>query len=737
MTEVAELKQRSALSGWPMILGWAAMLIFTFHACTRMVAAGDTWVAMACGRHFINHGVDTVEPFSANSHDAGPTAKEIKTWPKWAQSITETVGLDTVKYWHPTGWVNQNWLTHVVFYWLTHLSPFADADTYSYNTLVYLKFAIYIITTVCVFYTCRQLKVNAALAAAFSCFAIFVGRSYLDIRPAGFSNVMVAILLFLFVLATYKNILYIWLIVPIAVLWCNLHGGYLYLFIMLVPFVGLNFLTSFFPNRFVTVGRKGLYHAIGAGITALLAMIVFNPFHLTNLTHTFIISLSKHAEMWRTINEWRPAFSWTNPVGTGFSFLVLFILSIGTLILWLFSKLLMPRLLKAPKNELERQQKTYNILTMIFTYVAAVFAGWVVFISFSFLKLDATSFIFCLLFVIILLLAVLKNVHFIYLAIALSMAALWSAVSMKGYAGRYIYPFVIIPCYVTADILSSVIAEKSKRKWLDIVFVSATAIASVVLVVWIIDPFKFKLPFWNMEQLWNIRRLIRPAYEKNVSVNYRYLFKVLYIVNGASLAFWLSFPYLRKLFSMRPAQTSQPLSETNYKLPKIDLALIAIASLTVYMALRSRRFIPIAGVAACPVVAMFIDQMIRTISASRNFHKEKRLVVSSMSCGVRRFFIVLGVFAVVGFGSWWGLKFKRIYIDACMSGGELTSVFMRMTASHEKPFYAGNFIRENKLAGKMFNAWTEGGFIALSQEPDPETGRTPLQLFMDGRAQAA
>ena len=37
----------------------------------------------------------------------------------------------------------------------------------------------------------------------------------------------------------------------------------------------------------------------------------------------------------------------------------------------------------------------------------------------------------------------------------------------------------------------------------------------------------------------------------------------------------------------------------------------------------------------------------------------------------------------------------------------------------------------------MFNAWTEGGFIALSQEPDPETGRTPLQLFMDGRAQAA
>jgi hypothetical protein len=37
----------------------------------------------------------------------------------------------------------------------------------------------------------------------------------------------------------------------------------------------------------------------------------------------------------------------------------------------------------------------------------------------------------------------------------------------------------------------------------------------------------------------------------------------------------------------------------------------------------------------------------------------------------------------------------------------------------------------------MFNYWTEGGFIAWGQESDPETGRTPLQLFMDGRAQAA
>jgi len=60
-----------------------------------------------------------------------------------------------------------------------------------------------------------------------------------------------------------------------------------------------------------------------------------------------------------------------------------------------------------------------------------------------------------------------------------------------------------------------------------------------------------------------------------------------------------------------------------------------------------------------------------------------------------------------------------------------------MTASYAKPFDALAFIRANKIKGKMYNYWTEGGFIAWGQYPDPKTGKTPLQLFMDGRAQAA
>jgi hypothetical protein len=731
-------KRRSALSGWPMILGWLAMMLFAFHASTHMVGAGDTWVAMASGRHFINHGVNTVEPFSANSHKAGPTKEEIKTWPNWAQGIADKVGMRAVKYWHPTGWVNQNWLTHVIFYWLTHLSPFADAKTFSFNTLVYWKFAIYIITVICVYYTGRLLGVNPALSAVFACFAMFVGRSLLDIRPAGFSNLLVAVFLLILVLATYRSILYIWLIVPLTVFWCNVHGGYVYAFIMLVPFVVLNLLTSISKGRFVSIGLKGVYHTIAAGFVALVAAIVFNPFHLTNLTHTYVISFSKHAEMWRTVNEWHPAFAWQNPVGSGFPFLVLFILSIGLTFFWLFSYFLKPKLLKAPKDELEAQEKLFKVLSTIFGCAAAVFICWVTFISFSFVKADAASLLLCAAFVCILLLSIYKSVHFIYLAAGLTLLAMLSGDAGANYSGRYIYSFVILPVYVILHIFVSLFSKTVKFKPKNIAFVVLAAIVSLLLMILIFNPFKFKMPFLNaVKQFLELRRLWGPEYESNLEITYEHLFGVLYIVNIGSIVIWLALPYLRKLFGLLPNKIREDSQIVQYELSKIDLPLMAVVALTTYMAYRSRRFIPIAAIAACPIIAMFIDQMTRTISAARNFYKYRSLSVSPVPYNLQLFFIFAAAVAVMAFGISWGLKFTRVYLDCWPTDAKLNSIFMRMTASHVKPFDACKFIRDNKLKGKMFNYWTEGGFIAWGQEPDPNTGRTPLQLFIDGRAQAA
>ena len=741
MAQLLKTGKRQVFSGWPMILGWLAMLIFACHASTHMVAAGDTWVAMACGRHFINHGVDTVEPFSANSHKAGPTEEDVEKWPGWAQRITEKIGLDTVKYWHPTGWINQNWLAHVTFYWLTHKSPIADADTLSFNTLVYWKFALYIITIICVYYTGRILGANPALSAVFACFAMFAGRSFFDIRPAGFSNLLVALFLLVLTLTTYRNILYIWLIVPLAVFWCNVHGGYIYLFIMLIPFIALHFLTNFYQKSFVTIGYRGLSHVIIASFVTFIAVIVFNPFHLTNLTHTFVISISKHAEMWRGVNEWHPAFAWNNPVGTGFPFLVLFILSIGLASLWLFSRILKPRFLKAPKSELETQKKRFTFWSKIFGYATAVLICWVIFISFSFVNADPASLFLCALFAAILLLSIYKSIHFIYLTILFTLLALWSANANAGYAGRYIYPFCVLPAYVLLHTSASLLSKSIKFKAKNIIFVTAATVAALVVMTVLVNPFKFE-PVWDIKLFLGLQRIWRSRYEANLGLTYKHLFNTLYFLNIISVIVWLTIPYLKKMFHRLPDKITDehPASSIEYQtfqLPKIDLVSIAIAALTVYMGIRSRRFITIAAIAACPIMAMFIDQIIRMILATRNFHRNNNFCVRQMPLGLQRFFIILAAATVLMFGTWWGARFKCVYLDPWITDPKLSSVFMRMTASDAKPFYACDFIKMNKLEGKMFNYWTEGGFIAYGQQPDQDTGRTALQLFMDGRAQAA
>ncbi len=525
MAELTENGNRqSILRFWTAAAVWAVIAVFAGHACTHMVAAGDTWVAMACGRHFVEHGVDTVEPFSFNSHKAGPTEAQLERFGGWTRAIIRKI--------HPTGWINQNWLTHVIFYRMAQ--AFGSEGEYNYNALVYWKFGVTLLGAVCVYYVGRVMGAGAPWAAAGASFAVLVGRTFIDIRPAVFSNLLVAAYLLILVLATYRNIRYIWLIVPLVVFWCNVHGGYIYAFMMLAVFWGIHLITIPAKRFFVNIGFRGVLHTAAAGACAFFAMLVFNPFHLTNVTHTFEISISKHAESWRTVNEWHPAFAWNNPVGSATSFLVMFIL------MWL------------------------------------------------------------------------------------------------------------------------------------------------VLLVWI------------------AARLLRPRVE-----------------------------------TRRRARAGVDPIPGSFQWPKIDLAYIAIAAFLVYMAVTMRRFIPVAGVAMCPLMAVFLDQTTKMIGARVQFNRTGRLDLPALpgwlGWAVAAGFTLTAVFL----GSVWGLRYKQVYLDPWAADDVRDSVFMRMTASNLKPFDVCQFIRENELSGRIFNHWTEGGAIAFGQRPDEETGHIPLKLFMDGRAQAA
>lgn len=884
MAELTKNSERHALSGWPMIAAWIAMMVFAFHSSTHMVAAGDTWVAMACGRHFINHGVDTVEPFSANSHKAGPTAEEVAKWPGWAQWITAKAGIENVKKIHPTGWVNQNWLTHVIFYWLTHLSPVADAEDYSFNTLVYWKILLYILSVICIYYTGRLLGANPVLAAVFACFSMYTARSFLDVRPAGFSNLLVAVFLLILVLATYRNIRYLWLVVPVSVFWCNVHGGYIYVFIMLTAFFGLHFLATipvrwttalysiglwmavyyssikflnYQPNEFIPplyagidILKDSLFYLIcifgAAGIalaiipkvkpegfygyfsvahfvvifwsftrflkkprlpnnlsetflktvnqhisddqwtflimaTALIclglvlmlrkdrllryspgqlvqvgavgtitffACLIFNPFHLTNFTHTFIISVSKHAETWRTVHEWHPAFAWENPVGTGFPYMILVIMVIGLGIFWLCSRLISPKSLDS-RNIKGDVRERFSLLSTAFGCALAVFICYVVFVSLSLCPAISGLFLVAL-FVGIILLSILVNINLIFAIIPVFLIVLlayYLSNAKTTYLGTYIYSFLIIPTFVFIFTVASLVSKRIHYKRIHIVFICSATAAIILLMTLLLNPLKLETVSESgglgsfFAQFLHIKRPWRPPYEANLKhltkFYNQHLFQVLYLVNILAIALWFFIPTLKKLFTWDGTSGEKQQEKRQYELPKVDIAYFIIVLLTVYMAFRSRRFIPIAAFAACPLLAMAVTRIIKNICASLNFYRNGRFAICAMPRSYRWFFSGVGVLVLIVFGLWCGWTFKKVYLSPWPMDPKLTSVFMRMTASHVKPFYALKFIDENHLSGKMFNYWTEGGFIAYGQHPDPNTGKTPLQLFMDGRAQAA
>jgi hypothetical protein len=737
---------RRAFSGWLAIIGWAAMLVFTFYACTRMVAAGDTWVAMACGRHFVNHGINTVEPFSVNSHKAGPTAEEVKTWPGWAQWITSKVGLETVRYWHPTGWVNQNWLTHVIFYKLTTALG-SETEPY-YDALVLWKFAIYLLAAAALYFTARLYGVHPILAATFVSFAMVIGRSFFDIRPAGFSNLLVAVLILILALASYKNTLYIWLLVPLIIFWSNVHGGYVYAFIVLVPFVVwhaimnlprrwmmaaysillwlvlfamgnrfshhehlqaipfgqdvlfyltlaaiagsialsrsgkvkdealtayhvaascllfLLFLPRFFPalplevsrlrpdeveelEEFIGLSRlsyigifsfamalgavvlsqkdkvvrvmavKGIFHTMAAGAVAFVAMVVFNPFHLTNLTHTFVISISKHAERWRNVHEWHRAFDWTNPVGTAVPFLIMYILAWLFLVAWITVRIYASRAMDRPVKKRTKPAFEY---------------AWP--------PMDLG----------LLIIAALT----IYMAIR----------SRR---------FIPIAGYAACPILALLVQETASR------LLVITGLRRQDKV----DP--AQLP---------------PAVSE-------------VILLGATAAFAMAglWYLLVQQWLFIPLPRYPGLMEPRSGLIFIGVILVVLAFLASVVLYAAARWTGTSADGA-PRRDALVEFLARTAS------------------------ILLCVF-VVGFSIWFGVKFKHVYLDPWPLDAKYKSVFMRMTASYSKPFEVCEFMRMNKLSGNMYNYWTEGGCIAWGEEPDPNTGRIPLQLFMDGRAQAA
>ncbi|MFC1783518.1 hypothetical protein ACFL02_08025 [Planctomycetota bacterium] len=167
-------------------------------------------------------------------------------------------------------------------------------------------------------------------------------------------------------------------------------------------------------------------------------------------------------------------------------------------------------------------------------------------------------------------------------------------------------------------------------------------------------------------------------------------------------------------------------------------------AITLAMSIKSRRFVFMGGVVLAPFMASLAQEVIDMIRLKYAHNRGKPLGLTPLPkmygfagapVSLAATVLMAGIF--INF-----MKTEYFPKDEAVQKRRLAdegepSVFRHMVGIVAQPLEAMEFFRKAQIQGRVFNEWNQGGFVAFHQDPDPETGRPPCKLMMDGRAQAA
>jgi len=634
--------EENKLPRWVWIGCVLLVIAAALHSADKPVGGGDTWVAMECGR--FQRG-----PWPQN--DPGRTW-QMRLLDKFGVHITKKDPYSaTSRDYIPGdkkefGWVNQNWLTHTLFYvmksaWVKgdYKDDFERDNVASRgeNLIVVYKFLQAILTALFAYWAARVLGVHPVWASAAAAFGILLSRSFVDLRPnvstIFFSSIMI------YLLACWQkkhNWALLWMI-PVMIIDANVHGGFIYPIIIVHLFLG--------------------------------AWVIHNLLNKPRSYWVEIVSLLWLISLFGVL--WFRYFQ-RGPILFGF------------LILFGFIVFITGKLLFAGRPDTFPHTDSRSLLFLLATAVVVLLIPGI-FSPFGWENLE--------------------------------------------------HPFLVAT------------GEEGKI-WRDVV--------------------EWK-PIWDNMGFGN-------------AVPYVYFLMVFGAV--FFIRWFLYFFKPSQPQSRRRRQRDQEVIPW----PKVDLAHLGIISITIYMSIMSRRFIFLGGVILAPFLALMVQEIADMIAVLR---EKETFLPTKVALGVLSLFIAV----VVGWALWDPLArltggkfwaglistsialvvmvliwlfanpyFKPKKVAQILAGATMTAalvvglifilamrdlyylpsldgykntLFRKMVGINDQPVRAIKFFQDNNIHGKVFNEWTNGGFIAFHQKPNPETGQPPCKVFMDGRSQAA
>ena len=267
------------------------LIVAALYAVSHMDQGIDTWISLAGGRDVAAHGVRDSDPFSFNSR----------------ASAAGDAGASGLGHWlHPNGWINQNWLTHLLFFALERAGGL--------DALVYWKLANYLLVAGALLLAARLRGASAAAGLVAAAAALAASRDFLSIRAQDVTNLLAAVLLVILALARSRGGRWYWALPLLFAVWANAHGGFVFGLLLLAIAVGAEWLMHW-RRRPSAAGRgDGALTLALIAAAALAATVVASPYRLANLTHPLLITVSADAPLWRVVREWRPLFS--NPLAS-------------------------------------------------------------------------------------------------------------------------------------------------------------------------------------------------------------------------------------------------------------------------------------------------------------------------------------------------------------------------------------------------------------------------------------
>lgn len=223
---------------------------------------------------------------------------------------------------HGRVWIDQNWGTDLLFYLVQH--------SLGYQGLLWLKALLISLCALTVTLAVRRRGTPLVISALITATALLAAFVYIDLRPNLMTLIFAPLVLFILYGSTDKPH-HIWWILPVILIWANLHGGFIFGLGMICLWAGCVMISYLARDGFLTSIK--LHWQLIAGTIISIALGAVNPFGIMNLAIPLIMLKSA---AWRRVSEWQPIWVKTDfgEIWEFIAFICLFILLLCLQLVW-------------------------------------------------------------------------------------------------------------------------------------------------------------------------------------------------------------------------------------------------------------------------------------------------------------------------------------------------------------------------------------------------------------------